>query len=101
MVRLGGAKGRAVLPLLGRSPRIPDPGQHVDIRLEDGSWKRGFRAISDPSTAETGGGVIWVCTQDEYAEARRDARPAVGLPWPVERMRVSSRRPWHLYYPQK
>jgi hypothetical protein len=100
MVRLGGSARRAMLPLLRRPPRIPDPGQHVDVRLEDGSWRRGFRAISEPSTAETGDVVIWVCTEDEYRDARWEDREPVGVPWPVKRMRPSSSQPWRLSYRQ-
>ena len=79
---------------------MPDPGQHVDLRLEDGSWRQGFRAISEPSTAETGEVVIWVCTHNEYEEAGQDGRQAVGVPWPVERMHLSSSQPWRLSYRQ-
>jgi hypothetical protein len=96
MVLLAGSAGRPGLPLLKRPPRIPDPGQKVDLCLEDGSWKKGFRAISEPSTAETGEVVIWVCKEDEYRDARWEERRAVGVPWPVERMRLSSRQPWRL-----
>jgi len=96
MVRLGSSAGRPGLPLLKRVPRIPDPGQKVELCMEDGSWRRGFRAISEPSTAETGEVVISVCTEDEYRDARWEERRAVGVPWPTKRMRVSSRQPWHL-----
>jgi hypothetical protein len=26
----------------------------VDLQMEDASWREGFRALSEPSTAETG-----------------------------------------------
>ena len=71
-------------------PRVPDPGQHVELRSEDGSWRRGFRAISQPSTSESGEVVVWVATEDEYGAAQREGRSAVGLPWPTERMVVAS-----------
>src|SRR3712207_7666780 len=48
--RLGGPAVRKRLPLLKGPPHVPDPGQHVDLRMEDGSWRRSFRAISEPST---------------------------------------------------
>jgi len=38
--------------------------------MEDGSWREGFRALSTPSTTETGEVLIWVCPEDEYREAR-------------------------------
>jgi hypothetical protein len=79
---------------------VPDPGQHVDLCTEDGSWRRGFRAISEPSTTEWGEVVVWVATEDEYRAARGEGRSAVGLPWPIERMAVcSSGLPWQLPRP--
>jgi hypothetical protein len=90
---------RARLPLMRKPARIPDPGEIVDLRMEDASWREGFRAISEPSTAETGEAVIWICTEDEYREAHREERRAVGMWWPVARMRVSpSPQPWRLTY---
>jgi DNA-binding PadR family transcriptional regulator len=87
-------------PLLKRSPRVPNPGQHVDLHTEDGSWRKGFRALSEPWTAETGEVVIWVATEDEYRAAGSEGRRAVGVPWPTERMVVSSPRlPWQLPHP--
>ena len=90
---------RPLLPLMRRPARIPDPGQMVDLRMEDGSWREVFRALSAPSTAETGEVLIWVCTEDEYKEAHREERRAVGMRWPVKRMRMSpSPQPWRLSY---
>jgi hypothetical protein len=87
------------MPLMRRPPRIPDPGEMVDLRMEDASWRQGFRALSEPSTAETGEVIIWVCTEDEYREARWEERRAVGMTWPAKRMRVSpSPHPWRLSY---
>jgi hypothetical protein len=81
-------------------PRVPDPGQHVDLHMEDGSWRRGFRAVSEPSTTEWGEVVVWVATEDEYRAARWKGRSAVGVPWPTERMVVSSSGlPWQLPRP--
>jgi hypothetical protein len=78
-----------LLPLMRRPARIPDPGEIVDLRMEDGSWREGFRALSEPSRAETGEVVIRVCTEDEYRAAHREERRAVWMWWPVARMRVS------------
>jgi hypothetical protein len=90
---------RPLLPLMRRPTRIPDPGQMVDLQMEEGSWRQGFRARRAPSTAEMGEVLIWVCTEDEYREARREERRAVGMRWPVKRMRVSpSPHPWRLSY---
>ena len=90
---------RARLPLSRRPARIPDPGEIVDLRMEDGSWRQGFRALSEPSMAQTGEVAIRVCTEDEYREAHREERRAVGMRWPVARMRVCpSPQPWRLTY---
>jgi hypothetical protein len=90
MARLGGTAVRTGLPLLKSPPRVPDPGQHVDLHMEDGSWRRGFRAVSEPSTTEWGEVVVWVATEDEYRAARWEGRSAVGVPWPTKRMVASS-----------
>jgi hypothetical protein len=101
MTRLGGTAIRGRLPLFLKGlPRVPDPGQHVELRMEDGSWRRGFRAVSEPSTTEWGELVVWVATEDEYRAARGEGRSAVGMPWPTERMVVSSSGPpWQLSHP--
>jgi hypothetical protein len=101
MARLGGPAVRRGLPLfLKGPPRVPDPGQHVELRMEDGTWRRGFRALSEPSTTEWGEVVVWVATEDEYRAARGEGRSAVGVPWPTERMVVSSSGPpWQLPHP--
>jgi hypothetical protein len=94
MAQLGGPALRRGSPrFLKGPPRVPDPGQHVELRMEDGSWRRGFRAISEPSTTEWGEVVAWVATEDEYRAARGERRSAVGVPWPTERMVVSSSGP--------
>ena len=98
MIQVGGSARRGI-PLLKRPPRIPDPGQHVDLRAEDGSWRQGFRALTEPWTAHTGEVMIWVATEDEYRAAAREGRSAVGVPWSTERMRLASPRlPWQLSY---
>ena len=71
-------------------PRVPDTGQHIELRMEDGSWRQGFRAVSDPSTTEGGEVVVWVATEDEYRAALGEGRSAVGVPWPTKRMVASS-----------
>ena len=100
MARLGGSAVRTGFPLLKGPPRVPDPGQLVELRMEDGSWRQGFRAVSEPSTTERGEVVVWVATEDEYRAARGEGRSAVGVPWPTERMVVSSSDlPWQLPRP--
>jgi hypothetical protein len=99
VVRLGSSVRRSRLPLLKRTPRIPDPGEHVDLRTENGAWRQGFRALSKPWTADTGEVMIWVATEDEYRAAGREGRSAVGVPWSTERLRLTSPSPpWSLFH---
>ena len=87
------------LPLMRRPAQVADPGEMVDLRMEDGSWRQGFRALSVPSPVSAGVVLVWVCTEDEYKEPRWEDRRAVGMTWPVKRMRVSpSPHPWRLSY---
>src|SRR5215218_1374564 len=88
------------LLLLRRPAQVADPGDMVDLRVEDGSWRQGFfRALCAPSTAETGEVLIWVCKEDEYKEARWEDHRTVGMRWTAERTRVSpSPKPWCLSY---
>ena len=98
MVRLGGPTLRPRPYLLKRPSCVPDPGQHLDLRAEDDSWREGFGALSGPWTSDTGEVVVLVVTEDECRAAARDGRgAAVGVPWPAGRMRpASSRPPWRL-----
>ena len=85
------------LPLLKRAHRIPDQGRYVDLPTENGAWRKGFRALSGPWTADTQEVVIWVATEDEYRAAAREGHSAVGVPWSTERLRLTSPRPpWNL-----
>jgi hypothetical protein len=99
VVRLGGSARRSGPSLLKRAPSIPDPGQHIDLRTENGAWRMGFRALSEPWTADTGEVMIWVATEDEYRAAGREGRSAVGVPWPTGRLRlISPSPPWGLLH---
>jgi hypothetical protein len=81
------------------APSIPDPGQHIDLRTENGAWRMDFRALSEPWTADTREVMIWVATEDEYRAAGREGRSAVGVPWPAERLRLTSpSSPWSLFH---
>jgi hypothetical protein len=75
--------------LFGRKPSlIPDPGQRVRLRTRHRLLEGSFRAISVPTTADTGEVVIWVTTVEEYEASLREGRPAVGRPWPAKQMEV-------------
>jgi hypothetical protein len=75
--------------LFRRKPSlIPDPGQRVRLRTRHRLLKGCFRAISEPTTADTGEVVIWVTREEEYEASIREGRPAVGGPWPAKQMEV-------------
>jgi len=69
-----------------KPPLVPDPGQQVELVGYDGSVQSSFRAISGPLTIDTGEVIVWVATEEEYRDAKREGRRAVGLPWPAERI---------------
>ncbi len=71
-----------------RPPRIPDPGQRVMLLGYDEIWRGGFWAVSEPFTSTGGEVVMRVAEEGEYRAAKRGNRPAVGVIWPIERMRV-------------
>lgn len=75
-----------------RPPLVPDPGQRVELLTENGESLRGFRAASGPLTSDKDGVVIWVATEQEYAEARREGRSPVCMPWPAGKVTVHV--PW-------
>jgi hypothetical protein len=69
-----------------KPPLVPDPGQRVELLRADGPPQSSFRAISGPLTADTGEVIVWVATEGEYQDAKREGRRPIGLPWPAERM---------------
>ncbi|WP_047866272.1 hypothetical protein [Rubrobacter aplysinae] len=76
--------------MFDKKPKVPDPGQRV-LLLENEEWRVGYRAVSEPITAETGEIVILVAGEEEFRAARWDNRLADGKPWPVSRMTVPRR----------
>ena len=71
-----------------RPPLVPDPGQTVELLAENGETLRGFRATSGPLSYERGGVVVWVATEAEFRDAKREERPAVSMPWPADKVTV-------------
>ena len=71
-----------------RPPLVPDPGQQVELVAENGEVLRNFRAVSVPLSYERGGVVVWVATEAEYRDAKREGRTAVSMPWPAGRVTV-------------
>jgi hypothetical protein len=81
-----------------KAPLVADPGQRVRLLIsDDGSRRDGFRAVSGPLTSETGEIVALIVTE-EYRDAKRESRRAVGIPWPVEQTEVLlPRRRWRWF----
>ena len=77
-----------------KPPLVPDPGQKVELIMDDGSTRNGFRAVSGPLTSKTGEAVVRVATEDEYWEAEIEGRRPVGLTWPVARLEIPVPRWW-------
>jgi hypothetical protein len=75
-------QGRKKLPL------VPDPGQRVELLLEDGSQRSGFVATSGPLTSDSGEIVVRVALEEEYRDSKRERRSAVSMAWPVARLEV-------------
>lgn len=100
MFALGGGAGSGdeELPLFRRrAPRVPDPGQRVWIRTEQGSWRGGFRAISGPLTADNGEVIVLVAEKHEYRDAWLEDRSPIGIPLPVERV-ATARPSWWRFW---
>ena len=87
---LSRARVRIVPMLFGKNetPLVPDPGQRVELLTEDGSQRGGFRAVSGPLTAGTGEIVALIATEEEWRNAQREGRRAVGILWPVVQLEV-------------
>ncbi len=71
-----------------KPPLVPDPGQRVELLLEDGSHRSGFVAASGPLTSDSGEIVVRVALEEEYRESKRQRRSAVSMAWPVARLEV-------------
>ena len=69
-------------------PLVPDPGQRVELLLEDGSQRSGFVAATGPLTSDSGEIVVRVALEEEYRNSKRERRSAVSMAWPVGRLEV-------------
>jgi hypothetical protein len=69
---------------------VPEPRQRVRLRAGRGRWRGNFRAVSYPYTDEAGEVVIRVAREDEYQDAIRESRHAIGMAWPVRQVEVVS-----------
>jgi small subunit ribosomal protein S18 len=65
-------------------------GDTVQVRIEDGSWRVGLRAVSDIEEIENRAGtpqkVIRVSWEDEWQAAQREGREPISVPWPYEQV---------------
>jgi hypothetical protein len=65
-------------------------GDKVQVRVEDGSWRGGLRAVSGIEEIEHKAGapqkVVRVTWEDEWQAAEREGREPVGAPWPYEQV---------------
>ncbi len=70
---------------------VPEPGQQVRL-LGWGTTPGGkeVRAISEPYTNTKGEVVVRVTEEQEYKDALREGRRAIGMPWPVKQMVILS-----------
>jgi hypothetical protein len=69
-------------------PLVPDPGQRVELLMEDGTQKSGFVAASSPLTSDSGEIVVRVALEEEFRNSKRERRSAVSMAWPVARLEV-------------
>lgn len=70
-------------------PRIvPDPGQKVRLLGWGTSGRAEVRAVSEPFTDARGQIVVRVTEEQEYKDAFREGRRAIGIPWPVQDMEI-------------
>jgi hypothetical protein len=79
---------RATLTFFGEPRWIPKPGEKVDLHVADGSWRGGFRCITEPLEVE-GEKVVWVAREEEYLQALREGHMPAGDTWPVSQMAIA------------
>lgn len=79
------SKVRATITFFGETHPIPAPGERVELRVDDGSWREGFRCVS-ASFVEDGERRVWVATEEEYATATSEGRAPTGDTWPVSQI---------------
>ncbi len=69
---------------------VPDPGQQVRLLGWGTSGRAEVRAVSEPFTDARGEIVVRVTEEQEYKDAFREGRRAIGIPWPVQDMEILS-----------
>jgi hypothetical protein len=83
-------QGRMRVTFFGEARKLPEPGSPIEVRVEDGSWRGGFRIASGPSTHEDfpNERVVWITSDEEWSSAAAEDRPAARQPRPAEQMRA-------------
>jgi hypothetical protein len=83
-------QGRIRITFFGEPHKLLEPGTPVEIRVADGSWQSGFRAIEGPASHEyyPGECVVWITSYEEWESAQAEDRPAARQPWPAAQMRA-------------
>ncbi len=75
--------------------RAPEHGDEVEVRVEDGTWRAGYRVMNGPTTHEDfpGERVAWITSEEEWAKASAsENRETAGQPWPVAQLRLAEDR---------
>ena len=83
--------GRTRMTFFGEAKkRVPGVGERIEVRVGDGSWRGGYRAVSGPTTdgEHPGEAVVWISSEDEWAAAEAEDRAPAGVPWPLEQIAV-------------
>jgi hypothetical protein len=78
----------AAITFIGEAHRRPEVGEPVRLHIDGGSWREGFRCISDPFS-EGGKRRVWVAIKEEYRQVQREGRLPVGDTWPISQMAVT------------
>lgn len=78
-------KACATITFYGEPHPTPKPGERAVLRVADGSWREGFRCISSPLT-EDEERRVWVATEEEFQNARREGHYPAGDTWPLDQL---------------
>ncbi len=86
-------KGPVRYTFFGEARRAPEHGDEVEVRVEDGTWRAGYRVINGPTTHEEfpGERVAWITSEEEWAKASAsENRRTAGQPWPIAQIRLAN-----------
>ena len=102
-------KGRTRITFFGEARRrAPGIGERIEVRVEDGSWRGGYRAVTGPADAREvpeehlravgvdprmKGTAVWITDEERWRAAAETGRAPDGMPWPVEQLLVAPAPP--------